>query len=329
MTKNSWKTVNKTLADVFEAQELTSEQSENILKALEDKKIRSTISKAFKPRVAKDPNRPKRAMTSYIRWSQEARDGVKAELSKKNPKAKGLELSKAVTKELGKRWEKLAAKEKAKYENAYKEDKKRYDKEMESYTPPTATEAEAAPKSRKGANRGQLSGWTLFGNEHRAEVLEENPDLKNTEVMKILSTRWKEVSDEEKAEYKDRAKKHNEELKENNSAPPAATKTKRAKPAEEKKTAAKAPTSKTTKTAAKPAAKTASTGTAAKAAKTSKAAKAPKFQATPGYNRFAEERRETDETNISGTELQTRWLALSDEERAQYEDDAEVFEAED
>lgn len=326
MTKNSWKTFNKTLAEVFEAQDLSSEQSENILKALENTKIRNTISKAFKPRAAKDPNRPTRPMTSYIRWSKEMREPVKAALIKKNGKLEGLELQKAITKELGARWGKMTAKDKVKYENAYKEEKAEYDEKMKTYEPPTSGSEEAAPKTHRG-----LSGWTLFGKEHRAEVVEENPEIKNTEVMKELSAKWKDLSDAEKEKYNSRAKEMNEETKANGTTTSSsATKSsKRAKPAEKKaattkttKTASKTAKSSKAEKAEKPAAKT------EKAEKPAKATKAPAFKATPGFNRFAQEKRTTDETNISGKELQTKWLAMDDEERQQYEEDAEALEEE-
>lgn len=83
------------------------------------------LGKSLKLKKFKDPNKPKRAKTSYLYFCQEMRPTVKS----KNP---DLKLG-GVMKELGKMWGKLSDKEKEKYEELYQEDKIRYEEEIEEY----------------------------------------------------------------------------------------------------------------------------------------------------------------------------------------------------
>ncbi|OXA58871.1 LIM/homeobox protein Awh [Folsomia candida] len=78
-----------------------------------------------KPKKVKDPNAPKRNMTSFFVFSNEQRPILKTE----NPEFKTTE----VAKELGRRWKELDAAEKKRYETIAEEDKKRYVKELAAY----------------------------------------------------------------------------------------------------------------------------------------------------------------------------------------------------
>jgi hypothetical protein len=60
-------------------------------------------------------------------------------------------------------------------------------------------------KSSEKKSVKKLSAYTHFCQEHRAQVKEENPDFKATEVTKALSNMWKELDEEEKAEWKESA----------------------------------------------------------------------------------------------------------------------------
>ena len=87
---------------------------------------RVTKRRANKPK--KDPNAPKRPLTAYFFFINENRAKVK----EANPDLKLTQIST----ELGKRWQGMALKEKAKFEKMAEKDKVRYAKEMEGYTPP-------------------------------------------------------------------------------------------------------------------------------------------------------------------------------------------------
>jgi hypothetical protein len=63
-------------------------------------------------------------------------------------------------------------------------------------------------KTRKGGKDGKkrkLNGYMTFGNEMRSEIMEENPDMAITGVAKELGRLWREMSDEEKKVYNDKA----------------------------------------------------------------------------------------------------------------------------
>jgi len=77
-------------------------------------------------RAKKDPNAPRRPLSSYMFYVQAARDGV----LRKHP---GIAFGE-VGKILGEQWKKLKASEKKEFEDQNEKDKKRYAKEMEAYS---------------------------------------------------------------------------------------------------------------------------------------------------------------------------------------------------
>lgn len=76
----------------------------------------------------------------------------------------------------------------------------------------------AKPKGRpQGKQEGFLpkkvrtvSSYRLFFSEEQAKLKEDNPKLKIGEISSQIAKKWKEVGDEEKAEYKERAVDENE-----------------------------------------------------------------------------------------------------------------------
>mmetsp|Transcript_27051 Transcript_27051/g.65637 ORF Transcript_27051/g.65637 Transcript_27051/m.65637 type:complete len:607 (-) Transcript_27051:501-2321(-) len=84
-------------------------------------------------KAKKDPNAPKRPISSYLFFVMDTRPEVVAE----NPEAKFTE----VTKMLGARWQELSAKKRKKYEKLSKADHKRFDAEKAAYDAKVAKEA--------------------------------------------------------------------------------------------------------------------------------------------------------------------------------------------
>ena len=76
----------------------------------------------------------------------------------------------------------------------------------------------AKPKGRpQGKQEGFLpkkvrtvSSYRLFFSEEQAKLKEDNPKLKIGEISSLIAKKWKDVGDEEKAEYKERAVDENE-----------------------------------------------------------------------------------------------------------------------
>jgi hypothetical protein len=59
--------------------------------------------------------------------------------------------------------------------------------------------------SEKKTSEKKTSGYSLFCKEHRAEVKEDNPEMSAQEITKILAGMWKELEEDEQAEWKTKA----------------------------------------------------------------------------------------------------------------------------
>ena len=127
-------------------------------------KFKTLVNK--KTKVA-DPSAPKRAKSAYLYFCSENREKVKSSL--KNPTATN------VTKELGKRWNKLKEKKKSKEYKKFVElaeaDSLRYKKEKQAYV--EGTETEKGPKRAKSA-------YLYFCDDFREKVKKELGDVAAT-----------------------------------------------------------------------------------------------------------------------------------------------------
>ena len=100
---------------------------------LEQSELLETLRKIQKPtkkktKKVKDPLKPKRGQTAYFIWLGENRSRIKSELgddTKVGP----------IAKEAGRQWKELSDEEKEPFQEKSKEDRARYQKEMESYEP--------------------------------------------------------------------------------------------------------------------------------------------------------------------------------------------------
>ena len=104
-----------------------------------------------------------------------------------------------------------------KYTKQAEEDKERYATEMEAYTPPAdgddvvpkvkspKKEKEKEGEKDKPKASPKKSGYALFCGEFRPEIKEDNPDKSGTDITKLLAQMWKDLPDEEKQEWKDKA----------------------------------------------------------------------------------------------------------------------------
>jgi hypothetical protein len=65
---------------------------------------------------------------------------------------------------------------------------------------------------KKGLDgKAAKNGYLVFSTEKRAEIKENNPDAQPKEIMGLLASAWKELSDEEKNVYNAQAKQLNAE----------------------------------------------------------------------------------------------------------------------
>ena len=137
-----WKSLDETEKKVFDAEALKDKQR------YQDEMEAKGLAKK-KPVV--DQNAPKKPVSSFFHFSNDARERIK----KETPDIKQTDILKKV----GAEWKNLTDAQKKKWEDMSKADKARYEKEMATYKPggpPAASAAEAGAK--RAANKGPGAG---------------------------------------------------------------------------------------------------------------------------------------------------------------------------
>jgi len=89
---------------------------------------------------------------------------------------------------------------KEKKENKEKDSPKESKKEKKEL--PKESVKKSSPLKKQDTKKKSANPFMNFVNEKRPLVVEENPDAKSHEITKMLADLWKDLSDEEKAEYK-------------------------------------------------------------------------------------------------------------------------------
>jgi len=162
-------------------------------------------------KAKKDPNRPKRAMSSFMFFANDRRKDLRKEF----PELKITEIGK----KLGLLWKTLTPDDKKKYDGEALKDQERYQKAMQTYTPPSPSSSESdsddEPKKRKAKKKKvkkdpnkpkrSMSSFMFFANAKRQEVREKFPELKITEIGKKLAEMWKIITETEKKKFEDLA----------------------------------------------------------------------------------------------------------------------------
>jgi len=189
--------------------EVTEESQAQVAKRLSkyslDNKITEIIMKDIGKfatvKKLKDPDAPKRAVTAYILYYKENANTIKSKY--------GLSSAPQVSKKAGELWSNLSSKEKSKYEKIALKDKDRYDEEKKAYRPPSQEEIkqkiDTVKEEKKlkdpNAPKKWKSAYMFFALKNRATIKEETGLSGLGEISKEIAKRWKELEDEEKAEY--------------------------------------------------------------------------------------------------------------------------------
>lgn len=182
---------------------LADEGQDDIFENWMSPRIQTSLKRAttqIHNKQVKDPNAPKRALTAYIFFCTENRPKVKKSL--------GAETNVIdVTRKLGEMWNDLNKRKPSsikKYEKLAKEDKERYQREMETYKSAMASAtpddfkapAHTPQKKTKDPNapKRARSAYLFFCDDNRQSVREQlGPDHKMTDVMAKLGEMWKEL----------------------------------------------------------------------------------------------------------------------------------------
>ena len=165
------------------------------------------------PRVkkaARDPNKPKKALSAYFFFSNSKRSEVTGSVTEK-------------AKKLGEMWKGLSEKDRQPFVKMADDDKVRYAKAMEGYVPPVVEEpavaeegevaveegaevqAEVAKKVKKERKPRKPTGYNLFGKAERVTIKQEHPDMKQPDVMRAVAAAWNALTDDQKAEWNTKA----------------------------------------------------------------------------------------------------------------------------
>jgi ABC-type transporter MlaC component len=109
----------------------------------------------------------------------------------------------------GAEWKEMSAEQKAKYEAMAKDDKQRYAKAMEDYSPPDDGKKGGAKGKKKkkdpNAPKRGMTAFMYFSNEMRPKVKAENPDLSFGDMGKKLGEMFRGLTPEEKRKYEKKA----------------------------------------------------------------------------------------------------------------------------
>ena len=160
-------------------------------KAKKDSDDDAYVAKQSKgEKAAKDPNAPKRPMSSYFLFMNANRD----ELKKAEPDLKFGEM----TKKLTEKWKALTDKEKQKYEDMAAKDRERYEKEMKEAGLFKDKKPSDEPKRPQSA-------FFLFQAEARERIKKENPDIKQTDLLKKTGEEWRNLDEKKKAVFNKKA----------------------------------------------------------------------------------------------------------------------------
>lgn len=109
------------------------------------------------------------------------------------------------------RWKTMSDKEKKRFHEMAEKDKKRYDAEMQNYTPPKG-ENKGRGKKRKhikdhNAPKRSLSAFFWFCNDERGKVKMLNPEYGVGDIAKELGKKWSDADPETKSKYEAMAEK--------------------------------------------------------------------------------------------------------------------------
>ncbi|KAL9650720.1 hypothetical protein ABK040_001774 [Willaertia magna] len=163
----------------------------------------------------KDDGKPKRPASAYVLWCNANRDRVKKEMAEESDDVK----AKEVQKELAKQWKEVDEDEKEKFKKIYQKNKAEYEKQMENAGSGSEDEDSGDKKKRKrntktkkskkpkdkDAPKRPLSAYQIFQKEKRPEVKEQNKNMDAKEIMKELARLWKELDEDEKKPFQEKA----------------------------------------------------------------------------------------------------------------------------
>nr|CAI5825082.1 unnamed protein product [Callosobruchus analis] len=181
----------------LQQQHLNHLQQQHLQHQQQQQQLPPLAAKGRMPR-AKGDSRPRGRMTAYAFFLQTCRE----EHKKKHPDENVVFTE--FSKKCAERWKTMSDKEKKRFHEMAETDKKRYDAEMQNYTPPKGEKQRG--KKRKqikdpNAPKRSLSAFFWFSNDERGKVKGENPEYSVGDIAKELGRRWALATPETKGKY--------------------------------------------------------------------------------------------------------------------------------
>jgi HMG (high mobility group) box len=109
-------------------------------------------------------------------------------------------------------WKNLSAEERAMWDDVAAKDKQRYMVEKAMYNGPWQVPWKRVKKDPSAPKR-PMSAFLYYSQGKRSEIKSENPDMKNTDVSRILGDLWRNLSVAERAPFVDREKTERDKYK--------------------------------------------------------------------------------------------------------------------
>jgi hypothetical protein len=208
--KKNEKKVQKVVKEEENIQKKEQEQEQEVTVDDDDVVVVKKETKRAKKKVEKTG--PKKNKSSYMFFCVDEREKIKQERSELN--------NKEIVVELGARWKTLKESDQDRlkyYEKLATEDKERYSREKDSNVESGGSKVEVkkTKKTKKQSDdtedvkpdeqkKTKVNGYINFCKENRELVKKNNPKISPKDITKELSVLWKNLSDSEKEEYKNK-----------------------------------------------------------------------------------------------------------------------------
>lgn len=140
--------------------------------------------------LRKAPNAPKRFKSSYICFFMAKQPEIKESLGDQATVT-------AISKRSAAMWKNLPAEERAHWDDVAAKDKQRYMIEKSQYTGPWQIPWKRAKKDPSAPKR-PMSAFLYFSQGRRSQIKAANPEMKNTQVSRILGEMWRNLAEEDR-----------------------------------------------------------------------------------------------------------------------------------
>ena len=204
----------KKYAEMLEdAKKTYAEKMEDYVAPPQEEEEEEKEKKKKKASPKKDPNAPKKPTNAYMIYAKEERANIK--------KDSGIEESKKLMTEIGRRWKVEKEKESKifkKYSKLLEEAKEKYAEEMEEYVAPEKEEEEeedekekkkakaspkkaSSPKKDDSAPKKPTNAYMIYAKEERANIKKDSGIEESKKLMTEIGRRWKVEKEENSAIY--------------------------------------------------------------------------------------------------------------------------------